>query len=560
MSVRQQTLDKWTLVVVAGHSTPGLGELREWADHDPRIIPVPVADGTSVAAALNAGMDRLDAPYLALLDQHDFLEPDALAAALRAAGENPDAEIIYTDCDLVDHDGESIEEFPKPDWSPERLRAHPYVAHLALLRVDAIRRAGGWRTDFDGVHDHDLLLRVSEQGAPVVHVARELYHRRSECRWSHISPDSAERGRRAVQEHLDRLGIVGRARTFTPPGLVPIDRSPRAGTRVSIVMPTRGGRHSPERPGRSSHGHVMAVDAVAGIVSRSYSMDYEIVVVHDREADGAYLDDLRRLAGERLIVVEVPGPFNFSRKINQGVEASTGDVIVMLNDDVQVITDRWLEQLVAIAQQEDVGAVGAKLLYADGTLQHGGLRYEGGLIGHISGGGPEHADPFGTNLVDREVVGVTAACLAQRRIVWDHLGGLDESLPVSFNDVDYCARMRAKGYRIVQANSVSLFHFESKTRSGGAHEWEVRRILGRLAADLKSEDPYSRRSVPFQDPVQSRSLSEWMRVSREVLATEGLGSFALKASRRVTRRRSAAQDTEAEIRQIPRAEGGDPQE
>ena len=166
MSVRQQTLDKWTLVVVAGHSTPGLGELREWADHDPRIIPVPVADGTSVAAALNAGMDRLDAPYLALLDQHDFLEPDALAAALRAAGENPDAEIIYTDCDLVDHDGESIEEFPKPDWSPERLRAHPYVAHLALLRVDAIRRAGGWRTDFDGVHDHDLLLRVSEQGAP----------------------------------------------------------------------------------------------------------------------------------------------------------------------------------------------------------------------------------------------------------------------------------------------------------------------------------------------------------------------------------------------------------
>ena len=200
---------------------------------------------------------------------------------------------------------------------------------------------------------------------------------------------------------------------------------------------------------------------------------------------------------------------------------------MLLNDDVEVVNTGWMDQLVAIAQEADVGAVGAKLLFEDATIQHAGHMLRGREIEHV--GLKEPNVPMGNllNFVDREVSGVTAACLAVRREVWEHLGGFDETLPNNFNDVDFCQRLRAKGYRVVQANSVVLRHFESRTRKPSTEVWEVERILRRLGASSDTKDNFSPEGRP------RRNLGEWLRVSAEVWRKEGTRSFMEKASRRV---------------------------
>ncbi len=282
----------------------------------------------------------------------------------------------------------------------------------------------------------------------------------------------------------------------------------------------------------------MVAEAVASIVAHDYQTDYELVVVHDTDANPAYLSDLRALAEDRLRVVDYAPPFNFSAKINRGVEASVGDVIVMLNDDVSVVTPNWLDQLVALAQGADVGAVGAKLLFEDGSIQHAGHRYIRGHIGHVGAGRRDGPGYFGENLIDREVVGVTAACLAQRRAVFDHLAGLDESLPGNFNDVDYCLRLRAKGYRIVQGNSVVLNHYESRTRKADVAPWEFHRIMDRLGRDLEG-DPFTSHGDDWDEFLQRRTWREWVRHSSVVAREEGIGGFSRKAQRRLRYMRDA---------------------
>ena len=259
-------------------------------------------------------------------------------------------------------------------------------------------------------------------------------------------------------------------------------------------------------------------------------------MVHDTDADPAYLADLRALAGDRLRVVDYAPPFNFSAKVNRGVEASVGEVVVMLNDDISVVTPNWLDQLVALAQGPDVGAVGAKLLFEDGSIQHAGHRYINGHIGHVGAGRRDGPGYFGENLIDREVVGVTAACLAQRRSVFNHLAGLDETLPGNFNDVDYCLRIRAKGYRIVQANSVVLHHYESRTRKSEVASWEFHRIMARLGSDLE-DDPFTSHDDDWDGYLQRRTWREWIDHSRDVAMEQGAGEFVRKARRRLIHQR-----------------------
>jgi GT2 family glycosyltransferase len=334
------------------------------------------------------------------------------------------------------------------------------------------------------------------------------------------------------------MGMRGKASQSPFAGFYQCDLEPNECC-VSVIIPTRGGV---ARIGGTDR--VMVVDAVRSIVKHAYTVEYEIVIVHDEDADPGYLDDLGRLLGDRFRVVRFTEPFNFSAKVNMGVRESRGDVVVLLNDEVEVLSERWLDQLVAIAQQPDVGAVGAKLLFEDGTIQHAGHAFTGGQILHVGAGEPDGPGEFGMNLVDREVSGVTAACLAQRREVWTRLGGLDEALPNNFNDVDYCQRIRAKGYRIVQANSVILHHFESRTRQPRVHWWETSRIMDRLGTHLSEVDPFTPDRPGLLKPNLDANLEpvrdfrEWVRVTREVVRAEGMGAAALKASRRVTGRRT----------------------
>jgi GT2 family glycosyltransferase len=530
-SVLQQTLTDWQLVIVDdGSQDPRLDEVLAWAAADARTDIVTQPNNSGISRASNEGLARVRAPLLALLDHDDVLEPQALSQMVAAADRDPSAEMLYSDRDAVSSQGVPTEVFLKPDWSPERLRNNMYIAHLTVFRTNAVREIGGFDPAFDGAQDHDLALRISERGKGAIHVAQVLYHWRqlpqSTAKDPSAKPYAAERGRAAVQAHLERTGYRGNVAHSPYAGTYSIEREPRA-CLTSIVIPTRGGRRKINGAER-----VLAVEAVRSIAARTYCVEYEIIVVHDADADGGYLEDIAAILGARLRVVEYVGKFNFSAKVNRGVEAARGEVVVLLNDDVQIISPRWLDQLVALAQYPDVGAVGAKLLFEDGKVQHAGHVFGYGQVGHVAQGLPEGPGPFAENAIDREVVGVTAACLAQRRDVWLSVGGLDETLPNSFNDVDYCWRIREAGFRIVQANTVRLFHFESQTRNPTVESWEAGRILARLG-DALNNDPFTR-SIS-----QSRSMSEWLRVSRDVLRNEGVASFRAKARRRLERQRGS---------------------
>lgn len=530
-SVRQQTIDDWQLVMVDdGGGSPRISAVLAEAEDDPRVTVVRLASNEGISRASNAGLTEVRAPWVALLDHDDFLEPEALAEVLAAALQNPTAEVVYTDRDSVDAQGVPTETFRKPDWSPQRLRGNMYVAHLTALSTAAVRQVGGFRPAFDGAQDHDLVLRISERGRPVVHIPRVLYHWRRTPQSTALDPSAkpyaSEAGRAAVAEHHIRCGLPAVVAPSPYAGFYVISRRP-VPTSVSLIIPTRGAAG----PVRGTT-RVFAEGAVSSIIRHDYACDYEIVVVHDTRADRSYLDTLASIAGDRLRVIPFEGPFNFSAKVNLGIQASGGDVVVLLNDDIEVRTPHWLDHLVAISQEPDVGAVGAKLYFEDGTVQHAGHFFGAGQVGHIAHSRQDSPGEFGSNVIDREVVGVTAAVLAQRREVWQHVGGFDEGLPNNFNDVDYCNRIRLKGYRIVQANTISLFHFESKTRHPVVAEWESSRIRDRLGDQLHA-DPFTSLEAA-QIPIR-RSLKEWARVAGVVLTEEGARGLSRKAARRVSR-------------------------
>lgn len=276
---------------------------------------------------------------------------------------------------------------------------------------------------------------------------------------------------------------------------------------ASIVIPTRGSS------GRVSLRRRRWIDlALAGILERTEDFTPEIVLVVDNDTSLDYVEPWKTRLGDRLVVVETPPPFNFSLKINRGVEASKGELIVLYNDDASPIGKDWLALMADYAMQPDVGAVGAQLLYADGTIQHVGQAFSYGDVFHFDAGNAVPADPQDRNRIDRQVSGVTAACLMQRREIFEELGGLDEDLPVNFNDVDYCARIGLAGYRIIQCNAAQLYHYESKTRGNAVEPWEVIRIRETYGDLFAGPDPFT----PDARVDHAIQRSFWMRARDKI--------------------------------------------
>lgn len=531
-SVLQQTVDDWQMVLVDDASDDSVvsGILRAAAE-DPRVDLVELTSNVGISGASNSGLAGVRAPWVALLDHDDLLEPDALACVLEHAARHPLAEVLYSDRDAVDDRGVPTEVFRKPDWSPVRLLGNMYIAHLTVVSTTALRAVGGFRPEFDGAQDHDAVLRIVERGAPVIHIPRVLYHWRqtasSTARDPAAKPYATVRGEQAVASHLERTGQAGVVRPSAHPGFYQLELRPAPAV-ASIIIPTRGSRRSV-----GGRDRVLALEAVRSICAHPRGTDVEFVIVHDSDADPSYLADIERVADGPVTVVGYDPPFNFSAKVNLGAQRAAGDVLVFLNDDVEVVTERWLDQLVALAQRDGVGAVGAKLVFEDGTIQHAGHVYSHGRAHHVAFRQPDGPGPFAANILDREVAGVTAACMVQRREVWQRVGGFDETLPNNFNDVDYCLRIRARGLRVVQANSVVLRHFESQTRRAKVAAWEAERIQARWAEQLEGEDPYTHEAGRGRNPLAGRPLGEWWRISRDVVVDEGPRAFAAKARRRL---------------------------
>lgn len=482
-SVQAQAFGAWEWVLVDDCSEgSAVRKTLRGAASDRRVRVVERTEPGGDAVAANDALAVARGLFVALLDAGDVLAPDALARVAAVLEEGVD--LVYTDEDTIGPDGNYHGPFRKPDWSPERLLAQAYTGHLTVMRRSLVAELGGLRPEFEDAASHDLALRVGERARTVVHVPEVLYHGRT-VPGLDLPASAHDAGRRAVAAALERRGIAGDVVDAGRPGLHQVVRRLDPTVTVSLVIPTMGSRAIVW--GREE---TLVVESVRSALAATDHPHVEVVVVYDDHMDPGTLDELRAVAGDRLVAVRYTKRFNFSEKINLGAVHATGDVVVLLNDDVRVRSHGWLEQLVAPLADPTVGMTGAKLYFADGTVQHAGHCYRDGLHGHPYIGWDGDSDGvFGALRVNREVSGVTAACAALRKEVFAEIGGLTETLPVNYNDVDLSYKVRHLGYRILFVANCELYHFESKSREPGVIQpWEKRLTTDRWG--WPGRDPY----------------------------------------------------------------------
>jgi GT2 family glycosyltransferase len=513
-SVRRQSFADWELCLVDDFSQqPHVRQvLAEAALKDSRVrVAYREANGGIVAAS-NDALAMANGEFVVLLDHDDRLHPEALELVDAAFRGTPEADYAYTDEDKLDAGGHHVGAFFKPDWSPERLRTQMYTCHLSVLRRSLVEEVGGFDPEFEGSQDWDLILKVSERAREVVHVPRVLYNWRmlessAAGGGEEAKPWAFEAGTRAVQAHCERIGFPARVeRDLEHPGAYHLQPELERRPPVSIVIPTAG----QTREVRFEQV-VLVTHCVRSIVETSTYDNYEIVCVADSSTGDDVLDELRAISGDRLRVVPYDRPFSFSAKINAGAVRSEGEHLLLLNDDMEVVTPDWLERLVMYSAHGGIGAVGGRLIWEDGRLQHVGVLFEnGGFPGHPYRGFPgDFAGYSNSVLVAQNLLAVTGACLMTPREAFEEVGGLTTTFPVNYNDIDYCLKLRAKGLRVVYDPDTILYHFESSSRSADVDDWEMEMIVERWA-HLTAPDPYSNPSLRYGTPRLS-SPFKWAR-------------------------------------------------
>jgi GT2 family glycosyltransferase len=452
-SVVKQIYPDWELCI-AGEAVadPRIAKiLAGVAVKDARIKIAPRT--VSRTAADNAALALAAGDFVALVDVGDALAPQALYIAAAAIDAHPTADILYSDEDRIAGAFGSRRPFFKPDWNPDLFTGQNYIGRLCLMRRRLVVAAGGVRPGFDGCGDYDLLLRIIEGVAPdhIHHLPFALYHGRTE------RPVSAAAAQRAVAEHCRRKGL-GVAVDIVPTDLSGYLRLryplPDPPPRVSVIIPTRDGLD-------------LLRQCIDGLLTETDYPDLEIIIVDNGSDQPATLAYLQAIDGGPVRVLRDDGPFNYSALNNKAVAAATGTVVALLNNDTKVIHRDWLQEMVSQACRPEVGAVGAKLHFPDDSLQHAGVVIGlGGVAGHLHLGLPGGAAGYHDDVhLVRDVSCVTAACLVLRKAVFEEAGGLDAlRLPVAFNDVDLCLKIRALGYRILWTPFARLYHFESASR------------------------------------------------------------------------------------------------
>jgi GT2 family glycosyltransferase len=472
-SVRRQLYPYWELCITDDGSTePHVADiLNEYARLDSRIKVAFLPGNQGISAASNTSLAMATGDYVALLDHDDELAEQALYRVARAVAADRDTDMLYSDEDKLDLDGRHVEPFFKPDWSPEYFLTCMYTCHLGVYRTSLVRELGGFRSEYDNAQDYDLALRLVARTSRIHHIPDILYHWRklptSTAYDSSAKPLANPTARRALQNYLQTIGRPGRVEPGPGVGLHRIRFDLLSHPKVSIIIPSAC-RPITLRDEYTYH----AVNCVENIRRRSTYDNYEVILLHPGQLQPALR---RRLAQLDVIPLTYAEPFNFSAAMNQGAARAEGEYLLFLNDDMEVITPDWLESMLEFAQFPDIGAVGARLLFPDGRLQHVGVNIQDGCPGHafyLSHG--EHPGYFCTNTVHRNCSAVTGACLMTAASVFRSLGGFDVDFPLNYNDIDYCLRVRASGRRIVFTPYAELYHCESATKAGTyAHELEA---------------------------------------------------------------------------------------
>lgn len=470
-SLLAQYYENWELCIADGGSTDKKTRaiLQEYAHKDKRIKLKLLIENKGISLNSNDALSLAQGEYIGFLDHDDELTPDALIENIRILNEHRDADLIYSDHAKIDkHNFIYNEEF-KPDWSPELLLSYCYIGHFKLIRKSLLDEVGWFRKEYDGSQDYDLLLRLSERTNRIYHISQILYlwraTKRSVASATASKPNSIERGREAVQAALIRRGIPGHVvlPEFAITNGIGIYRSIfELDTlhKVTIIIPTKDNIKMLKR----------CIDSVESLTSYE---NYDIIIIDNGSEDIDTLEYLNILGKKYKIIKYPTAEFNFSRLINVGVREAESEFLILLNDDTEVITPGWIEEMLGWLNSSDsIGAVGCKLIYEDCRIQHAGV-----VLG-MCGNPADHAfklqhyqDGGYLNYcnVVRNYSAVTGACMMVKKSLFLNVGKFEEySLPVSFNDIDFCLKLIENGYRVVYTPNAILYHHEGSSRGTGS--------------------------------------------------------------------------------------------
>ncbi len=492
-SVKKQVYTNWELCIADDCSTNQAlrGLLHEIAGQDERIHIQFLEQNIGIAGASNAALAMAQGQFVGLLDNDDELADCALWEVVQVINRQPDIDLIYSDEDKITETGKQYVPFFKPDFSPDTLRSYNYICHFTVIRQDILKAAGGFRQGYDGSQDYDLFLRVTERTKQIYHIPKILYHWRAVE--GSVGKDGTakmyayESAKKALSGHLERSGMQAEVEDGLFLGSYHLKYRLNNQPEIAIIIPSR------DKVG-------LLKQCVESILKKTTYPQFTIWIVDNNSRKKKTFSYYEQLKGnDKVRVIGYEKEFNFSSLNNFAARQILADYLLFLNNDTEVVTSEWLEELLGLGQRTEVGAVGCLLCYGNDTVQHGGVIVG---IGGVAGHAHKHffcdeSGYFGRLKVVHNLSAVTAACMLVRKSVFDEVGGFTEELSHAFNDVDLCLKIRGKGYLIIYTPFARLYHYESISRgfenSSSKRERfvrELRYIKERWHDELKKGDPY----------------------------------------------------------------------
>ena len=501
-SVRKQTYGNWELCIANANPTnETVAEiLRISSTKDTRIKVKDVPENKGIAQNTNAALAIATGDYIGLLDHDDLLTPDALYEVVKAINEKDRPQVLYSDEDKVSMDLlEHFQPHMKPDYNKDLLRSNNYITHFFVADRMLVEEVGGEDGEYNGAQDYDLILKCTERAKGIAHISRILYHWRVHKASTADNPASKmyafDAGKRAIEDHLKRCGEIGEVSHEKDLGFYRVKYQVQGSPLISIIIPNKD--------------QVESLDKCLRSIEKSSYKNYEIIIVENNSTEDATFAYYKKIESDKIRIVYWSDEFNYSAINNFGVKHARGDYLLLLNNDVEVITTDWLEELTANCQRKDVGIVGARLYYPDDTIQHAGIVIGiGGVAGALFVGMPRMFTGYlHKAAIQQDLSAVTAACMMVKRSVYEELGGLEEELKVAFNDVDFCLRAREKGYLVVYDPNVELYHFESKSRGTEDSKEKVRRFQNEIEYMRSHWLELLKKGDPMYNP--NLTLTKW---------------------------------------------------
>lgn len=498
-SIKDQTYQNWEVCVADGSPRGESSErvLKKFAEQDKRFKYVILGENKGISGNTNAAMDMATGDFIVLADHDDTIPPHALYECVKAINMDPEYDVIYSDEDKLDMDGKALfDPHFKPDFNPDLLTSVNYICHLFVVNRDLVDAVGGFRQEFDGAQDYDFIFRCTEAARKIYHIPKVLYHWRCHQNSTASNPESKmyafEAGARAIKAHFQRCNIpVESVEKGVDFGIYRTKFAIKGEPLVSVVIPNKD--------------HHSDLDlCIRSLMEKGTYKNLEFIVVENNSTDKATFSYYERIQKEypNVRVVTWEKGFNFSAINNFGVKHARGEYLLFLNNDTEIIEKDVIREMLGYCQREDVGAVGARLLYQDDTIQHAGVVVGfGGIAGHTFIGLHRAENSyFHRAMCAQDYSAVTAACIMTKKVLFDQVEGFTEELAVAFNDIDFCMKIRSLGKLVVYNPYALLYHYESKSRGLEDTPEKVARFNREIAIFAKRWPDILRNGDPYYNP------------------------------------------------------------